>query len=64
MRKGYIEFFRDKKKEWRVRIKARNRRILFTSEGYKRIASAQKALKVARTILDSVDLKDWIIRKR
>lgn len=55
-----IEYFKDKKKEWRFRIKAKNGKILASSEGYKRVSGAEKAVGL---ILDSNIVKVVYIDK-
>lgn len=48
MNEATLTFFRDRKKEWRWRLKAPNGRIVATSgEGYKRIAGAVKGFNAA-----------------
>jgi len=44
-----IELFKDKDKQWRFRLLARNHKIIAQSEGYKRKASAVKAINLLRT---------------
>ena len=47
-----VEFYRDKKRDWRWRIRATNRKILADSgEGYRRRADAVRGLDRVRKIL-------------
>lgn len=41
-----FEIYKDKKKEYRLRLKASNGKIIFTTEGYKRKQSAINAYEV------------------
>jgi uncharacterized protein YegP (UPF0339 family) len=43
-----IVLFRDKRREWRFRVVARNRKVIAQSEGYKRKASALNGVRVLR----------------
>ena len=46
MKNALIEIFKDRKGEWRLRVKARNGRILLvSSEGYKGEQSVEKLIQ-------------------
>ncbi len=50
-----LEYYKDKKKEWRWRVTARNGNIIADSgEGYKRKGGAMKGLKSLKKFLDSI----------
>lgn len=44
------EIFRDRKNQFRFRLKARNGRIIAQSEGYKRKAGAMNAIDAIRAV--------------
>jgi len=47
-----FEIYKDKRKEWRWRLKARNNKIIAVSEGYKLKSSAKRSiLKMWKDIL-------------
>lgn len=49
MKKGKFEIYKDKKKEWRWRLKAVNGRIVAQGESYKKLSSI---LKIYNLLLD------------
>jgi len=50
-----FEYYKDKKGEWRFRLKARNGRILMASEGYKRRYTMLKTIrKIKRKISEGM----------
>lgn len=52
------EFFQDRRREWRVRIRARNGRIVWaTSESYGRRRGAVRALDLLMTAIATGNLK-------
>ena len=58
-----IEIFKDKKKEYRARLKSRNGKILFTTEGYKSKVSATKAIMCIYDIMSDGNTKVKYITK-
>ena len=48
-----FEIYKDKKGEYRLTLKSSNGRIIFTTEGYKKKASAQNALMVVADAIDA-----------
>jgi uncharacterized protein YegP (UPF0339 family) len=53
-----IEIYRDQKREWRWRIKARNGRVVWaSSEGFKRRARAKRNLVLVSCALGGVSLE-------
>jgi len=52
MRRAKLELYRDKRREWRWRLRASNGRILADSgEGYRRRASMLRGIECARVLL-------------
>ena len=54
MRQGKIEVYKDRKKEWRFRIKAKNGRILAHGEGYKNKLDVHKAIYAIEEVITYV----------
>ena len=50
-----IEVFKDKKGEWRWRVKSRNGKIVAQSEGYKR----RKGAENGKLALMNIVMKEW-----
>lgn len=48
---GKIEIYKDRKKEWRFRIKSRNGKVLAHGEGYKDKRNIKKALEAIETVV-------------
>lgn len=51
------EIFKDKKKEFRFRIKAKNRKIIAVSEGYKTKTGAQNGIKALKLAMRNAEVK-------
>ena len=54
VREKMIEIYKDKKNEWRFRIKAKNGRIIAVGESYKRKSSLMKCLKSIKKNLEVI----------
>lgn len=53
MRKGKYEIFKDKKGEYRFRLKSSNGQIIATSEGYTRLSGCRKGIEAVKRLADS-----------
>ena len=63
MKCAKLEIYRDRRGEWRWRLRASNGRILADSgEGYRRLASARHAAERVRSILASDALVTEVLR--
>lgn len=53
-----IQYYKDKKSEWRFRIVANNGRIVATGEGYTRLENAKKGIRAIETIMLNCGIED------
>ena len=53
---GKIEIFRDRKREWRYRLKGRNGEIMAQSEGYRTRWSAKRGARRFQAVASEADI--------
>jgi uncharacterized protein YegP (UPF0339 family) len=53
MRKGKYEIFKDKKSEYRFRLRSPNGRIVAASEGYTNLSGCKRGIKAVKRLADS-----------